>query len=117
MDLGLSEQQEMLSRAAREFLEAECPTTLVRELEDSDRGYSPELWRKMADLGWLGQAFPGQYGGSDGTLIDQVALFRGDRQGNTAQPHSDIHCAVWSDHTIRGQRRPESRSAPPNIKR
>ena len=98
MDLGLSEQQEMLSRAAREFLEAECPTTLVRELEDSDRGYSPELWRKMADLGWLGQAFPGQYGGSDGTLIDQVALF--EEIGRAILPSPILTSTVLCGQTI-----------------
>ena len=75
MDMGLNEQQEMLRRTAREMLEAECPTTVVREIEASDDGYSPELWRRMADLGWLGIAFPDEYGGSDGTLLDQVVLF------------------------------------------
>ncbi len=75
MDLGLNEQQEMLRRAAREFLEAECPTSLVRELEGTDSGYSPELWKRMADLGWLGLAFPPHYSGSGGSLIDQVVLF------------------------------------------
>ena len=75
MDLGLNEQQEMLGRTARDFLEAECPTTLVRELESSDKGYSPELWRKMADLGWLGLAFPAEYGGAGGSLVDEVVLF------------------------------------------
>ena len=38
MDLSLSESQEMLRRTAREFLESNCPTTLVRELEDSAEG-------------------------------------------------------------------------------
>ena len=75
MDLGLGEQQEMLSRSAREFLEAECPTTVVRELEDSERGYSPELWERMAGLGWLGVGLPRQVRGVRGSLLDQVVLF------------------------------------------
>ena len=75
MDLGLGEQQEMLRRAARQFLEDGCPTALVRELEDSDIGYSPELWKSMADLGWLGLGLPGEYGGAGGSLVDQVVLF------------------------------------------
>ena len=32
MDLGLSEEQELLKNAARDFLEKECPETLVREM-------------------------------------------------------------------------------------
>ena len=66
MDLGLSEEQEMLKRSARDFLQNECPKQLVRQLDDSDTGYSLELWRKMAELGWMGLVFPEKYGGSGG---------------------------------------------------
>ena len=75
MDFGLTEQQEILRRSAREFLEAECPTSLVREIEESAGGHAPDLWRKMAGLGWLGIALPEQYGGTGGSLTDQVVLF------------------------------------------
>ena len=75
MDMALSEQQEMLKRAAREFLAAECPAILVRELEEREEGYSPELWRKMAELGLLGQGFSPEYGGAGGDLMDQMVLF------------------------------------------
>ena len=74
MNLGFSESQEMLRRTAREFLEANCHTTLVRELENSEAGYSRALWKKMAQLGWLGILFPSRYGGTDGTLIDHMPL-------------------------------------------
>ncbi len=74
MDLALTQGQEMLRRSAREFLEAECPTTLVRELEVSDIGYSSELWGRMAGLGWLGLALPVEHGGEGGDLIDQLVL-------------------------------------------
>ena len=74
MDLSLSESQEMLRRTAREFLESNCPTTLVRELEDSAEGYSPELWRQMAELGWLGLPLPVEHGGIGGDAVDQLVL-------------------------------------------
>ena len=74
MDLALNESQEMLRRTAREFLEANCPTTLVRELEASGEGYSPELWRRMAELGWLGLSLPTEYGGEGGDAVDQLVL-------------------------------------------
>ena len=76
MDLGLNEQQTLLGRTAREFLESECPISLVRELEDSKEGYSPNLWKKMADLGWMGLAIPTEYGGEGANLIDQTVLFQ-----------------------------------------
>ena len=47
MDLGLSEEQEMLKITAREFLGRECPKSLVRDMMEDELGYQPELWRKM----------------------------------------------------------------------
>lgn len=64
MNLDFTEEQEMLRTMARDFLKAECPKTLVRELELSDVGYSPTVWKKMAELGWQGLAFPEKYGGT-----------------------------------------------------
>ncbi len=51
MDYSLGEEQEMLKTAARDFLTTECPTTLVKEMAEDERGYPTELWRKMANLG------------------------------------------------------------------
>ena len=75
MDYYLSEEQEMLKKAAREFLENECPESHVREIEEDDDGFSEELWRKLANLGWLGLPYPEQYGGTDGSILDLGVLF------------------------------------------
>ena len=74
MDLGLSEEQEMLKASARDFLQKECPKRLVRQLDESDEGYSSELWQKMAKQGWMGLVFPEKYGGNDGNLLDLTVL-------------------------------------------
>ncbi len=74
MDFGLSEEQEMLKTSARDFLQKECPKKLVKQLDESDEGYSPELWRKMAELGWMGLPFPEKYGGGGGSFLDLVVL-------------------------------------------
>jgi len=74
MDFALSEQQEMLKKAASEFLAKECTKKLVREMEKDDKGYSPDLWRKMADLGWMGLVYPEKYGGSGLTFVDFTTL-------------------------------------------
>lgn len=74
MDLGLSEEQEMLRKMARDFLLNECPKTLVRQMEEDEKGYSPELWKKMAELGWMGLAFPERYGGGGGSFLDLSIL-------------------------------------------
>ena len=74
MDLGLTEIQQMLKNSAREFLSQECPLTLVREMEEDERGYTDELWRQIAGLGWPGIAFPEQYGGTGGSFLDLTVL-------------------------------------------
>ncbi|MCJ7669775.1 MAG: acyl-CoA/acyl-ACP dehydrogenase [Dehalococcoidia bacterium] len=74
MDLGLSEEQEMLKELARDFLQKECPKRLVRQLDESDEGYSSELWHKMAGLGWMGLVFPEKYGGSERNFLDLTIL-------------------------------------------
>ena len=63
MDVLVNEEEEMVKNAAREFLEGECPPSLAREMEVDDLGYPPDLWRQMAQLGWLGMSLPESLGG------------------------------------------------------
>ena len=74
MDLGLNEAQQMLKTSAQEFLAAECPDTYVREMEQDERGYTPEMWRKIAEQGWLGLIFPEEYGGIGLEFMDLTIL-------------------------------------------
>ena len=74
MDFGFTEEQEMLRKAARDFLEKECPKSMVREMAEDEKGYSPELWKKMAGLGWPGLVFPSRYGGNEGSFLDLAVL-------------------------------------------
>ena len=74
MDLRFTETQEILKKMARDFLTTECPKTMVRKLEQSEQGYSPELWKKMAELGWMGLIIPEEYGGMNYTFQDLVVL-------------------------------------------
>jgi len=74
MDFSFTEEQEMLCTLARDFLSKECPKARIRELEESDEGYDPETWKKMAELGWMGLVFPEEYGGSEGEFMDLIVL-------------------------------------------
>jgi alkylation response protein AidB-like acyl-CoA dehydrogenase len=74
MDFSLTEEQKLIKDSARYFLKKECPSDLVREMEQDGKGYSPELWRKMSELGWLGLIFPTEYGGTGGSFLDLVVL-------------------------------------------
>ncbi len=74
MDFNFSEEQKMLRESARDFLQTECPKTFVREMEKDLKGYTPAVWRKMADLGWMGIVFPEKYGGIGGDFLDLLVL-------------------------------------------
>ena len=63
MNVLPAEEELMVKNAAREFLDAECPPSLARAIEQDERGYSVELWEQMASLGWFGISLPEAYGG------------------------------------------------------
>ena len=74
MDFSISETQEMICREARKFLEKECTGRLIRDLEEDEKGYSPELWRKMGELGWVAMPFPEEYGGIGSDFLTLILL-------------------------------------------
>ncbi len=74
LDFDLSEEQKLLKSMARDFLTVECPKKFVREMVNDEKGYSPELWRKMGELGWMGLVFPEVYGGAGGSFLDLTVL-------------------------------------------
>ncbi len=98
MDLGLTEIQQMLKNSAREFLGQECPLTLVREMEEDERGYTDELWRQISGLGWPGIAFPEQYGGTGGSFLDLTVLL--EEIGRSLTPGPFFSTVVLGGFTV-----------------
>jgi len=74
MDFNLSEQQELLKKSARDFLTKECPPKLVKEMTSDEKGYPPELWNKMAELGWMGLPIPEEFDGAGASFFDLFVL-------------------------------------------
>src|SRR6266699_3666930 len=73
MDFAFSEEQEMLRRSARDFLNKECSSKVVRRLMEADDSYDPALWKKIAGLGWTALGIPESYGGV-GTFLDLIVV-------------------------------------------
>ena len=67
MALLLNEEQQYLKDTAKDFVQKNAPINHFRELRDSkdETGYSKELWKQMAELGWAGILISEEYGGSD----------------------------------------------------
>src|SRR5262245_10821483 len=84
IDFGLSDEQEALQRSAREFLARECPPALVRETARSDDGVPRDLYRKMAELGWMGLIVPEKENGLGLGALDLVLVL--EELGRVAAP-------------------------------
>ena len=98
MDLGLTETQQMLKSSAREFLESECPPSLVRQMEDDERGHPEQVWGQMAALGWCGLAFPEEHGGTGGDFMDLAVLL--EEMGRALLPGPFFSAVVLGGLTI-----------------
>ncbi len=70
MDIELSGEQQQLMETARRFVERESPLSAARQLETSEAGFSRELWKQMAGLGWLGLLTPSEHGGAGLGIIE-----------------------------------------------
>jgi alkylation response protein AidB-like acyl-CoA dehydrogenase len=88
MDVNFTEEQEMLRASARDFLEKECTDDIITEVETGRLGYSPDLWSKIAELGWLGLVFPEKYGGSEMTMVDLAVLYEEFGRAKFASPYT-----------------------------
>jgi alkylation response protein AidB-like acyl-CoA dehydrogenase len=65
MDILLDDQEVQIREAAAEFLEGECTPALVRQVETGALHYSPELWSKFAENGWLQLCLSNKAGGEE----------------------------------------------------
>ena len=73
MDFEFSEEQLMLQDSVRRFCEKELPKDIVRKSDENEE-LPPGIWSKMAELGWLGIALPEEYGGTGGSIIEQLII-------------------------------------------
>jgi alkylation response protein AidB-like acyl-CoA dehydrogenase len=64
MNFDFSEEQKQLRDEARKFLAEKCPPAAVRTVLDGKATYDRELWKGLADMGFLGVAIPEAYGGA-----------------------------------------------------
>ena len=85
MNFDFSEEQYLLRDQAREFLDDRSPPSVAHAvLEDESISYDKELWREMAELGWLGTTIPEEYGSAGLTGEDLCVI--AEELGQTLAP-------------------------------
>lgn len=98
MDFGFSEDQELLRDSARKFLDAECPTTFVRKMMEDDSAHATELWKKAAELGWMGILIPEEHGGIGGSFLDLVVVM--EEMGRSLMPGPFLATVLLGGTTV-----------------
>jgi alkylation response protein AidB-like acyl-CoA dehydrogenase len=73
VDFALNEQQEMMQKLARGFLASEYPEKVLRAVVKDEKGFTPELWQKMAAINLTGLSLPEEYGGV-GDFLDLTVV-------------------------------------------
>src|ERR1700729_327175 len=64
MNFDFSDDQKQLRDQARRYLTEKCPPKAVRAVLDGNAAYDRDLWKGLADMGFLGVAIPEEFGGA-----------------------------------------------------
>jgi len=108
MDIGFTEEQEMLRDSARRFFESECTIQFVRQQLAEPAAVTDEFWQKLAEQGWLGIIYPEEEGGSGLGLVDLVVLM--EEMGRAVMPGPFLSTALLGGAAIGEAGTPVQRS-------
>jgi alkylation response protein AidB-like acyl-CoA dehydrogenase len=98
MNVGLSEEQELLLHTSREILERECPISRVRSAMEDPRDTCSGLFETLAGLGWTGLALPTSYGGAGLGMVELAILL--EQMGRVLLPAPFFSSAVLASLAI-----------------
>ena len=73
MDFELTKSQKEIQKAAREFAKGEFDKDLALEL-DRKHEFPTKIWKKAADLGFIGVHYPEKYSGQDLGVLENIVI-------------------------------------------
>jgi acyl-CoA dehydrogenase len=73
-EIGCTEEQIQMLDIAGDFCRDRAGMDRTRAMMDSEGGFDPNVWREMADLGWLGISIPENHGGVGLSLAEVVPV-------------------------------------------
>jgi alkylation response protein AidB-like acyl-CoA dehydrogenase len=94
MALVLNEEQSMLRDSARGLISDKAPVSHLRQIRDSKdaTGFSRELWRSFAEMGFSGLLVPDEFGGSGLGCVEAGVVM--EEIGRTLMPSPFLSTAV-----------------------
>jgi len=75
MDLKLNDDQNMMKKVAADFIKAEAPSYVITDWYQKKQAFIPALYKKTAEVGWLGMIIPEEFGGGGTSLMDCAVVF------------------------------------------
>src|SRR5688500_16997801 len=94
MALVPNEDQQLLQRTAQDFVRTRSSLKRIRALRDSGDalGFSRDLWREMAVLGWAGIPIPEAYGGAGLGQVELAIIMEELGRGLAPEPMLSTVC-------------------------
>ncbi|MDT5288091.1 MAG: hypothetical protein QOF88_2980 [Mycobacterium sp.] len=83
MGVEFSQEQQDFAKAIADFAKREAGTREKRDqlTNHDEHQHNPALYKKMAELGWLGLTVSEEYGGSDASMVDMCILLEETSRG------------------------------------
>jgi acyl-CoA dehydrogenase len=101
VQLVLTEDQELLAKTVADFARERCAVARLRALRDGQdpTGFSRELWKEMAALGWVGMLLPETLGGAGMGLAELAVVLEG--LGRTLTPEPFLGTVLLGAEALR----------------
>jgi len=87
MDLTLSDEQRLLRESAERFVAEVFTADHRRRMAGDPLGYSREIWKQFAELGWLALPIAESHGGLGGSAIETSILMEAFGRGLICEPY------------------------------
>ncbi|MDX1515778.1 MAG: acyl-CoA dehydrogenase [Woeseiaceae bacterium] len=87
MDFSLNDTQTMLADSIDRFIDNDYAFELRQQFAASETGYSVDVWKTFADLGWTAVPFGEDDGGFDGSAIDTMLVMERFGRGLVVEPY------------------------------
>jgi alkylation response protein AidB-like acyl-CoA dehydrogenase len=87
MDLTPSDEQRLLRESADRFVSETCTADHRRKVANEPLGFSADIWKQFADLGWLALPIAEVHGGLGGGAIEIGILMEAFGRGLVSEPY------------------------------
>ena len=87
MDLTLSDEQRLLRESVDRFIAGTYDAGHRRRVAGDPLGFSPEIWKQFAGLGWLALPIPETYGGLGAGAVETGILMEAFGRGLVTEPY------------------------------